>query len=52
MSYSRFKNNDKNDEQFRFKEGPPRPSHDLQAKTLDVFDYEDSKDKEAEDLDN
>lgn len=28
-----------------------KPAHDLQAKTLTVFDYEDEKDKESEELD-
>jgi len=40
-SFIRFKNAD----------APPRPAHDLQKNTLDVFEYEDSKDKETEDLD-
>jgi len=39
---------------MRFKESdpPPRPAHLLQTNTLEVFDYEDGKDKEAEELDN
>jgi hypothetical protein len=36
---------------MKFKEAPPRPAHDLQTNTLNVFDYEDAKDKESEDLD-